>query len=444
MSPSNSTSPTAEPAGTKDFLVAGCRPDFAAVEIKNPARVEWPLRGVFHPGWLDVCGICPAIFWRSRDGNSERLAVGCLAEGGAEEISRYLGSAPTGVRAFGGGRFDPSQNISSIWEPFGAEQFFVPQMEIIREGAALRFALNLPLGPEALRAAEDWIARLTPAFPPQNPDILTRHDTPTFDTWSQNVTKALDGFTEGTLRKVVLARSSEFELDSVIPPFSMAGHLADALPGCFGFCFQPSPHAPAFLGASPERLFKLNGRTLESEAIAGTRRRSLDVVEDGRLGQQLISTLKERHEHALVAEALAASFLELCIESRSGSAPELVKLSRVQHLHTPFVGNLREGLYAHHVLRTLHPTPATCGTPQAEARRFLAEVEPFDRGWYAGPIGWMEADRAEFAVAIRSLLAQGSRMRVFAGAGIVNGSDAEKEWAELDDKIAGTLHAISP
>ena len=317
-------------------------------------------------------------------------------------------------------------------------------MEIIREGSALRFALNLPLTPQQLRDAEDWIAGLSASCPPPNPEILTRHDSPTFKSWSQNVTLALKTFRSGPLRKVVLARSSSFELDGPLPPFAMAGHLADALPGCFGFCFCPAMRAPAFLGASPERLFKLEGRVLQSEAIAGTRRRSLDPTEDVRLGEQLMATEKERHEHALVAEALAAGFARLCVDCDSGHEPELVKLSRVQHLRTPFSGMLKDGVHADVVLRTLHPTPATCGAPADSARQFIAGVETFDRGWYAGPIGWMEAGRAEFAVAIRSLLARGKRMQVFAGAGIVQGSDAEREWAELDDKIAATLHAISP
>jgi menaquinone-specific isochorismate synthase len=181
---------------------------------------------------------------------------------------------------------------------------------------------------------------------------------------------------------------------------------------------------------------------LESEAVAGTRPRSLDTVEDERLESQLLKISKEQLEHRLVVDSLQKTFQRLCTEFEQDKSPSVLKLSRVQHLRTAFSGHLRGNLGDAQILEAFHPTPATCGSPAREALEFILGHEPFDRGWYAGPIGCVSQGDAEFTVAIRSMLWRGSELNVFAGAGIVEGSDPEREWSELEDKIAGVLHLL--
>jgi menaquinone-specific isochorismate synthase len=234
------------------------------------------------------------------------------------------------------------------------------------------------------------------------------------------------------------------ELTETITPFALVEILAGGAPACFHFCLQPTANSGAFLGASPELLFRREGTRLESEAVAGTRPRSLDTVEDERLESQLLKMSKEQLEHRLVVDSLETTFCELCADFSQDTAPSVLKLSRVQHLRTAFSGQLNEGVGDDAILRAFHPTPATCGSPCAAAARFIAVNELFDRGWYAGPVGFVSRDEAEFAVAIRSMLWLGRKTHVFAGAGIVDGSESEREWSELEDKIAGVLHLLAP
>ena len=150
------------------------------------------------------------------------------------------------------------------------------------------------------------------------------------------------------------------------------------------------------------------------------------------------------HEHAIVAEALREAFTRVCTEAPTARAPGILKLARVQHLHTPFEGQLRPGVTDGDLLDLLHPTPATGGYPAGAAQEFLARIEKTQRGWYAGPLGWVRPEAAEFCVAIRSARVRGSRLELWAGAGVVPGSEPEKEWAELESKIAGPLRLLTP
>ena len=134
----------------------------------------------------------------------------------------------------------------------------------------------------------------------------------------------------------------------------------------------------------------------------------------------------------------------LCANLSRESSPQIRKLQRVQHLHTPFSGTLAEGVSSSDLLAAMHPTPAVCGRPTTISREFIRQTEPFDRGWYAGPVGWIEDDRAEFAVAIRSALLVDDTLRFCTGAGIVAASRAESEWSELAAKSSGIIGLLHP
>jgi menaquinone-specific isochorismate synthase len=295
----------------------------------------------------------------------------------------------------------------------------------------------------ALDDLDDWVAALGECHLRHQPAVLTRWDIPNFTQWSSAVVAALEGFASGPLRKVVLARRSTLDLVEKVSPHLLLAVLMGAAPACFHFSFQPSALAGAFLGASPELLYRRIGARLESEAVAGTRPRSLDAAEDERLESQLLKLSKEQLEHRLVVEALEKTFVSLCVDCACDKKPGVLKLSRVQHLRTAVSGTLRGAVDDAAILEAFHPTPATCGAPVADALRFLFNHEKFDRGWYAGPFGCVSKASTEFSVAIRSMLAKGSQVEVFAGAGIVDGSDPEREWFELEDKISGVLNVLA-
>jgi menaquinone-specific isochorismate synthase len=409
-------------------------------------RIEWTLEdeGLFSPRWLDCAPLFPRFFWRSRSGGDQTLAMGSAAFGSLADLLEILDDGDPGIRVFGGCRFDAASHNSSDWADFPDEYFFVPKAEIIRSGGRTTLAVNLSDNETDLSDVSKWIERLGDTGAAPRPGVLTRWDQPNFTGWAEAVDRALQEFQSGPLEKVVLARKSCLELTETITPFALVEILAGGAPACFHFCLQPTANSGAFLGASPELLFRREGTRLESEAVAGTRPRSLDTVEDERLESQLLKMSKEQLEHRLVVDSLETTFCELCADFSQDTAPSVLKLSRVQHLRTAFSGELNEGVGDDAILRAFHPTPATCGSPCAAAARFIAVNELFDRGWYAGPVGFVSRDEAEFAVAIRSMLWLGRKTHVYAGAGIVDGSESEREWSELEDKIAGVLHLLAP
>ena len=409
-------------------------------------RIEWTLEdeGLFSPRWLDCAPLFPRFFWRSRSGGDQTLAMGSAAFGSLADLLEILDDGDPGIRVFGGCRFDAASHNSSDWADFPDEYFFVPKAEIIRSGGRTTLAVNLSDNETDLSDVSKWIERLGDTGAAPRPGVLTRWDQPNFTGWAEAVDRALQEFQSGPLEKVVLARKSCLELTETITPFALVEILAGGAPACFHFCLQPTANSGAFLGASPELLFRREGTRLESEAVAGTRPRSLDTVEDERLESQLLKMSKEQLEHRLVVDSLETTFCELCADFSQDTAPSVLKLSRVQHLRTAFSGELKDGVGDDAILRAFHPTPATCGSPCDSAARFIAVNELFDRGWYAGPVGFVSRDEAEFAVAIRSMLWLGRKTHVYAGAGIVDGSESEREWNELEDKIAGVLHLLAP
>ena len=161
--------------------------------------------------------------------------------------------------------------------------------------------------------------------------------------------------------------------------------------------------------------------------------------DDRRLGEKLLASGKETREHGYVAASTRRVLAELCRTLSGGEQRALVKLARVQHMIARFEGELDDGIGDRDILSALHPTPAVGGVPTDLARQRIAELEQFDRGWYAGPVGWVGCDSAEFAVGIRSALLHGSQLRLFSGAGIVDGSHPDREWDEIENKIGNFL-----
>ena len=202
----------------------------------------------------------------------------------------------------------------------------------------------------------------------------------------------------------------------------------------YHFCFQINS-TTAFIGTSPERLYYRHDRLLKTEAIAGTRHRGASIQSDMLLSEELQSSPKDIREHQLVVENLQSILSQLCESVKIDRTAAILKLNKVQHLYTQCQGILTPDVTDADILPQLHPTPAVGGVPRTPALKLIQELEPFERGWYAAPVGWVGADDAEFAVAIRSGLIDRDRLLLFAGAGIVTGSQSEEEWIEIENKI---------
>lgn len=204
----------------------------------------------------------------------------------------------------------------------------------------------------------------------------------------------------------------------------------------YQFCLQP-PQSPAFIGNTPEQLFHRHKLSSSSEALAATRHRGASKSLDIQIGEDLLSSPKDHSEFAIVRACIMEKLQAICSDVLINPKKSLRKLPRIQHLYARIMGKLHSEDDEFKILSSLHPTPAVCGLPTEEARILIAQTEMFDRGMYAGPVGWFGGEESEFAVGIRSaLLGKGPDALIYAGTGIVEGSNSYLEWDELELKTS--------
>jgi len=353
------------------------------------------------------------------------------------------------LRYFGGMRFSTRRTTSEQWTVFGAYRFILPRFEILNRGGQSYLACNLVFHEnlDRLSLNAELQSELSAMTFPESaadtalPECTGRTDMPDYDAWQKLVEGALQEIESNHFQKAVLARETRMTFDAPLDPTPMLARLFDATHDCYLFCFQPKTGA-AFLGASPERLFKRRGRHIETEALAGTRARGQSPEEDAKLSAALLASDKDRREHSIVLDTVKALLEERCHAVHVDGETSLLKLARSQHLFVRLEGLLAEDESNATLLRDLHPTPAVGGQPRDAAIDWLDDQEPFDRGWYAGPVGWVSADAAEFAVGIRSGLIAGNTLSLYSGAGIVEGSIPKDEWAEIENKMNNLLFPL--
>jgi len=263
-----------------------------------------------------------------------------------------------------------------------------------------------------------------------------------FETWQAMIHAAIVQFDAEKLDKVVLSRVAEIRFAQNINVDKALSFLGQTYPDCYRFLFEPRPHH-AFFGASPEMLVATKDRQLTTMGLAGSEPRGASTAEDDRLGQQLLDSPKDRHEHDLVVDAIRTRLSKICRNLEIPATPSLLKLSNIQHLYTPIHATLTDALTIFDLVKLLHPTPALGGAPRADALKFISQHEPVPRGWYAAPVGIVnrQLDGA-FSVAIRSAVTEYERVWLHAGAGIVQASDPQKEWDETALKFRPILNAL--
>ena len=419
-------------------------------------RVEVPVPRIDALAWLraqDPRAV--KTYWADRDGGGEAAGVGaadlaaCAGPDGVhalfEGLRRRLDSGDAGARYFGGMRFDRGRACTPAWRAFGGCRFVLPRFELRqRDGESVLACqwLRSETDEDSLLQEVDTLAFRPAASGGVRAAAGERRDLPDRNGWEAAVTGTLALLSEGPLEKLVLARRSTFGFTRELDPLACLEALSPGAARCYRFCFIPA-YGSAFLGVSPERLYRRDGRQVRCEAIAGTRVRGDGVSLDRQLERDLMASEKERREQDYVARGVREGMARLCRSLSADPGPSVVKLRQCQHLMTAFQGVLRDGVGDADLVDALHPTPAVGGYPTDLAVRRIDETEPFDRGWYAGPVGWVGRDRAELAVAIRSGLVEGSTLSVFAGAGIVAGSAPGDEWRELDYKIGHFTRALN-
>ena len=407
--------------------------------------------------WLCAQCLSPRIYWRGRDDTREYASVGCLSPLAADGSSRdhdwayvcgLLGDTPE-ASAFLGMRFDEESEVAQEWQAFGARTFVIPEFMLVREGAETSIRANVLLTPSVSPAEilDDFSQRLEAlalAVPPARPfstGPTVHHERPGRNDWLDQVQALAKAVGGDDLRKVVLARRLDLTFEGAPDPFSLMKHFRAMKSPAYFFCWEPTPGC-AFLGSSPEQLVTREENRVSSEALAGTRRRGTSPREDAALGAALLHDAKDRHEHALVHEHVLSVFDGLCERVEPEEAPAVLQLILVQHLLQRTVGWLKPGVTDEAIVKALHPTPAVGGVPTGAALSCIRAHEPFDRGWYAAPLGLISRDKADLTVAIRSGLLRGNTLSLYCGAGIVSASQPEAEWLETEVKFENFLNVI--
>ncbi len=388
-------------------------------------------------------------YWKSRDSHFEIGGVGTAYTVDGNSKSPFVGAQdfldlpPNMAPIFvGGKRFTPGESGDSIWSDFPDETLFIPEASLVREDGSYSEVCCQSITTDADdhlsidKHESRFIFGGTGAhtFPEQiMPEVISVEHHPDYHHWRRKVENCLEAIRSDSVEKVVLARRTDYQFENKIDPLVLLKHLTEHHRYCFAMLYQPRPDV-AFISVSPERLYRRNERMLEVEALSSTILRGATPDEDRRLENELLSNHKLRHEHQLVIDGVIDAAAALCQPSPEIGETAVMKLDRIQHLITPINGHLRDDIHDSDIIAALHPTPAVGGTPRDAAISKIAELEGFDRGWYAGPVGYITPERAEFVVGIRSLLVHGKTVSVFTGAGIVAGSDPDAEWQEIDSK----------
>lgn len=386
------------------------------------------------PGGEEVGGLGAA--WRYQTNGADRFEhLADQVEGlsrGSDRLWVLFGSS-----------FSADGPRTAEWDWFSSATALVPSVTLVRDEAGARLLVAVPPGRPAGQVLE-VVGRLQRVPPPKRPGgaDLRLEARPPVDVWLEKVDEAVAAVESGALHKVVLARSVLVASPRPPVPFDLVARLRDAHPGCYSFGWQEG--ASTFIGASPELLAARRGPDIRSHPLAGSAPRGEGEREDIRLGVGLLGSSKDRREHALVVEDVAARLRPFTTELRVPPQPVLQRLANVQHLSSEVSGRLAAPRSLLRLVGDLHPTPAVGGTPREESLAFIEKVEGLDRGWYSGALGSMDADgNGQAVVALRCALIRGAESRLYAGAGIVAGSDPEAELAETRLKLRPLLDLLA-
>jgi len=398
-----------------------------------------------------------AAHWSPRSGGHDFASARRFVDDVRRHLSGFR-SVVVGGFSFAGdtGRGDPgpSRGIPA-WSAFGSGHLTVPAVQVVRRDS--RWTVT-SIDPDPLRARRQLTGALElieeVAASPRNAGprgtttrgcVVDGFDPRVVDTtadhFTQIVARAVTDIASGRLEKVVLARS--VELIGRIDLDCWLARLRDRFPSCAVFAHRIGP--VTFFGASPERLVSVNGRTVETSALAGSRPRGPDPDSDRVLAEELWNSVKEQNEHRFAVKHLRDGLRTAGVELDPDRETEVLRIPGIQHLHTPITGTRPAGVGILDLVESLHPSPAVAGTPTPAALEWISRHEGLDRGWYTAPIGWLDTEgEGEFRVGLRSAVhsSDTDTTTLFAGGGIVGRSVPTDELAETRTKLGALLDVL--
>jgi menaquinone-specific isochorismate synthase len=341
--------------------------------------------------------------------------------------------------------------MDSLWESFGKAYFLVPRLEIFKLEGKFFAACNILYNPSGYKSRKDIFAEIQQflenmsPFTSQDTDFKIRYenrvDNPDREKWMRNVQLAISTFDFEQISKIVLSRKTMFKLQEKIGPVLLLMLLKKINIETYDFCFQNYDN-DGFFGCTPELLYSKTGSNIYSEAIAGTILRGKNPKEEKEFSEDLLKSKKEADEYKIVFEYIKNVLENLCQTVKVLNKKEILKLSYVQHIYSSFEGALKPGLDDYQIITALNPTPAVSGYPKKNIKELIKRYETFNRGFYAGPVGWIGKDDSEFVAGIRSGIVNNNYLSVFSGAGIVRKSNPENEWNEIENKLSPILKIL--
>lgn len=355
----------------------------------------------------------------------------------------------TGPVIIGGFAFDPMNNKTSHWVDFPEVGFYVPEVLLTLKGEKAFLSLNINVNPEShpSQLFDHYQALVEKLFLEDDSEtyrlstvIRDIHDIDV-DKWLHAVETATRRIAEGELNKVVLSREVLVTSEDDFNTAAILEKLYQSSNNNYTFAFERGESC--FVGTTPERLIERNEDWLLTGALAGTIGRGETEEEDLKLGLDLLHSSKNRQEHDYVVQMVLQAMEQFTEKVDLSKTPELLKVKDVQHLYTPISGKAKNGATLLDIVEQLHPTPALGGQPREKALTLIRSLETYNRGWYAAPIGWMDAGgQGEFAVAIRSGLLRKNKAVLFAGCGVVEASNPLEELEETHLKLRPMLSAL--
>ena len=439
------TAPVAAELDLSAAVLAARRPDDRYACLEQPDRDGFVLAALGQAVVLEAHG---AKRFEEVSARARELGRTAVADEAGDDPLRPPAAGPVFV---GGFAFADDGGRSPEWAGLPPASLVLPEIALVRQRGEARMTLTAAVQPDddADEVTERLLGRaaeLAPApMPLVDPDPIERTRVASAappSHYEHAVERAIERIRAGQLEKLVLAREVRAHAPSSHDPGAVLGALRELFPACYCWCVG-TPEA-AFVGASPELLVRRDGQRAQTVALAGTTRRSADPSVDDHLGEQLLGSSKDREEQAIVARRIERLLEPVSLWVAAAEDPVLVKVHNVQHLATPIRAQLADPVPAVELAGILLPTPAVGGEPREAALPLIPALEGFDRGWYAGAVGWTDlAEDGEFCVALRCALLRGRVAHLYAGCGIVRDSVPEFELAETEVKLQALLPLVS-
>ena len=409
---------------------------------------EQPERDGFAIGALGAAVTIDSTPGPDRFESASRQAADVMRDAAIESDLSLEAAGPLWV---GGFAFASDGGRTPEWGSYPAGLLVLPEVTLARRGRQVSATATAVCraGADAEAIAERMLARLAglrhDPMPLVDPDPVGGYELNSVrppEEFERAVAEGSRAVELGRVRKLVLAREVTVSAGAPFKPAAVFDALRTGYPSCYCFC-AGTPEA-AFLGASPELLVRRSGAVVSTVALAGSTRRSADPAVDDHLGERLLHSVKDLTEHGSVVRTIERGLGPHSVWVTAADEPSLIKVANIQHLATPIRAQLAEPRSAIALAGALHPTSAVGGEPWERARELVPALERLDRGWYAGPIGWMDAtEDGEYCVALRCALLTGAVAHCYAGAGIVADSDPEAELAETEVKLQAVLPALT-